>query len=95
MDFGTPTLLYSEEEYGRTPKNHKSIFIYEWLRNLEDNVPVASKVSLYMIYFQFPFLRLKIFPFSVSLYFYHLGLDLFGGTVEYLAISKKINTSCT
>ncbi|CAH3014392.1 unnamed protein product [Porites evermanni] len=46
MDFDTPTLLYSEEEYGRTPKNHKSIFIYEWLRNLEDNVPVASKAQI-------------------------------------------------
>lgn len=77
MDFGTPTLLYSEEEYGRTSINHKSIFIYEWLRNLEDNIPVASKVSLCMIYFQFPFLRLKVFPFSVALYFYYSGLDLF------------------
>ena len=77
MDFGTPTLLYSEEEYGRTSKNHKSIFIYEWLRNLEDNIPVASKVSRCMIYFQFPFLRLKVFPFSVALYFYYPGLDLF------------------
>lgn len=77
MDFDTPTLLYSEEEYGRTPKNHKSIFIYEWLRNLEDNIPVASKVSLYMIYFQFPSLRLKFILLSVAPYFYHLGLDLF------------------
>lgn len=77
MDFDTPTLLYNEEEYGRTPKNHKSIFIYEWLRNLEDNIPVASKVSLCVIYFQFHFLRIKVFPFSVALYFYHLGLDLF------------------
>ena len=44
MDFDTPTLVYNEEAYGRTPANQKSIFIYEWLRNLEDNIFRASKV---------------------------------------------------
>ena len=45
MDFDIPTLVYNEEEYGRTPANQKSIFIYEWLRNLEDDIPHVSKVT--------------------------------------------------
>ena len=45
MDFDTPTLVYNEEEYGRTPANQKSIFIYEWLRNLEDDISRVSKVT--------------------------------------------------
>ena len=44
MDFDTPTLIYDEEEYGRTPPNQKAIFIYEWLRNLEDNITTVKKV---------------------------------------------------
>ena len=44
MDFDTPALVYNEEDYGRTPTNQKAIFIYEWLRNLEDNIFCASKV---------------------------------------------------
>ena len=46
MDFDSPTLVYNEEEYGRTPTNQKAIFIYEWLRNLEDNITAAKKVRL-------------------------------------------------
>lgn len=46
MDFDTPTLVYNEEAYGRTPANQKSIFIYEWLRNLEDNIFRASKAEI-------------------------------------------------
>ena len=46
MDFDSPTLVYNEEEYGRTPKNQKAIFIYEWLRNLEDNITTIKKVRL-------------------------------------------------
>jgi len=46
MDFDSPTLVYNEEEYGRTPKNQKAIFIYEWLRNLEDNITTVKKVRL-------------------------------------------------
>lgn len=46
MDFDSPTLVYNEEEYGRTPPNQKAIFIYEWLRNLEDNITTAKKVRL-------------------------------------------------
>ena len=45
MDFDTPSLVYNEEEYGRTPQNQKAIFIYEWLRNLEDNITTVKKVS--------------------------------------------------
>lgn len=45
MDFDTPTLVYNEDEYGRTPTNQKSIFIYEWLRNFEDNICRVSKVT--------------------------------------------------
>ena len=44
MDFDTPTLTYDEEDYGRTPPNQKAIFIYEWLRNLEDNITTVKKV---------------------------------------------------
>ena len=44
MDFDSPTLTYNEEEYGRTPANQKAIFIYEWLRNLEDNITTVKKV---------------------------------------------------
>ena len=44
MDFDTPTLNYDEEDYGRTPPNQKAIFIYEWLRNLEDNITTVKKV---------------------------------------------------
>ena len=46
MDFDSPTLIYNEEEYGRTPTNQKAIFIYEWLRNLEDNIATVKKVRL-------------------------------------------------
>ncbi|XP_015763644.1 PREDICTED: HEAT repeat-containing protein 5B-like isoform X1 [Acropora digitifera] len=46
MDFDTPALVYNEEDYGRTPTNQKSIFIYEWLRNLEDNIFCASKAQI-------------------------------------------------
>ena len=46
MDFDSPTLVYNEEEYGRTPANQKAIFIYEWLRNLEDNITTVKKVRL-------------------------------------------------
>lgn len=46
MDFDSPTLIYDEEEYGRTPPNQKAIFIYEWLRNLEDNITTVKKVRL-------------------------------------------------
>jgi len=46
MDFDSPTLVYNEEEYGRAPKNQKAIFIYEWLRNLEDNIATVKKVRL-------------------------------------------------
>ena len=44
MDFDTPTLTYDEEDYGRTPPNQKAIFMYEWLRNLEDNITTVKKV---------------------------------------------------
>ncbi|PFX25411.1 HEAT repeat-containing protein 5B [Stylophora pistillata] len=46
MDFDTPTLIYDEEEYGRTPPNQKAIFIYEWLRNLEDNITTVKKTEV-------------------------------------------------
>lgn len=44
MDFDSPTLVYNEEEYGHTPTNQKAIFVYEWLRNLEDNITTVKKV---------------------------------------------------
>ena len=40
-----PSLVYSEEKYGKTEQNKKAIFIYEWLRNLEENLSSAGKVS--------------------------------------------------
>ncbi|XP_027038809.1 HEAT repeat-containing protein 5B-like [Pocillopora damicornis] len=46
MDFDTPTLTYDEEDYGRTPPNQKAIFIYEWLRNLEDNITTVKKTEV-------------------------------------------------
>lgn len=45
-----PILVYSEEKYGKTEQNKKAIFIYEWLRNLEDNLSSASKVSKFVLH---------------------------------------------
>ena len=38
------SLSYDEEAYAKTPPNERALFIYEWLRNLEDDVPSLSKV---------------------------------------------------
>lgn len=45
MDFPESTFLYNEEEHAKTPKKQKEIFIYEWLRNLENDLSNSTRVS--------------------------------------------------
>ena len=42
--FSITMLPYNVGEYARTPPNERPIFIYEWLRNLEEDMPTVSKV---------------------------------------------------
>jgi hypothetical protein len=52
MDFPVLSLLYNEEEFAKTPKNQKEIFIYEWLRNLENDLSNVSRVRTLSAYFK-------------------------------------------